>query len=549
MKAFSAWLNQSDKHKGWSIGLIAVVVLSAGLGLRDPWPPDEPALALMAQDMADSGEWLIPYLADKPFSGHPPFAIWLQAALYDVLNSMRLSFLLPALLASLGTLWLVYDLGKKLWGPRTGRLAAMALLCSLQFMIQAHRGHVDAMLMFWSTFALYCLLQYMLLENTRRWLSLAGVAMGFGVLTKGIGYLPALILLPYFWMYRNNWQGLPRGRQLEAFWLVAAGCLIVVFAWALPALGFVSGADDGALDEFRRRLLLNLSGVNELLDFSDTRPWWYLFGQALILWLPLSLMLPWKFRIWRNRLKAKDAFIGLLLAYVLACLLLFSLLPGKHGVQLLILLPAVALLMAPYLGGLWWRPGVQRLSVIALWAVSACLFMVGLVGHKPELWPQLLDQQLDVPVFLWNFAFGLGSLGLLVSLVLRGRSRAMGLPVYFFLAWVVIGYWAYPSLNDLRTPRAVYQQAETYLGTDDVLASWDWTPRLALFRGQRTLIRSESEQEALAWVVQSPKHWLLVDASELSGIIGPEAEGWTIHKLLRRHRRDWVLAQPKSSAN
>jgi len=43
----------------WLLGL-GLVFIGAGLGLRDPWPPDEPRFALVAQDMLRSGDWLIP---------------------------------------------------------------------------------------------------------------------------------------------------------------------------------------------------------------------------------------------------------------------------------------------------------------------------------------------------------------------------------------------------------------------------------------------------------------------------------------------------------
>ena len=35
---------------------VAALVLTAGLGLRDPWPADEPRFALIARDMAENGQ-------------------------------------------------------------------------------------------------------------------------------------------------------------------------------------------------------------------------------------------------------------------------------------------------------------------------------------------------------------------------------------------------------------------------------------------------------------------------------------------------------------
>ena len=540
-------LDGDDQRKGWRIALITILVLGAGLGLRDPWPPDEPALALMAKTMADSGEWLIPFLGGEPFAGHPPFAVWLMAAFYDTTGSLRLSFLLPSLLASLGTLWLVYDLARQLWGARTGRLAAMALLCSFQFMLQAHRGQVDAILMFWATLALYGFLQYILLENSRRWLQVAGAAIGMGVLTKGVGYLPALILLPWAWMRHQGWQALPAGRNLRQCWLAGLTALILVLAWALPTLGFVSGADDQALDRFRRELLINLAGGADLLPGASDRAWWYLPLQALLLWLPLTLLLPWKIRVWRDRLRARDPVIGLLLGYILLVLAFFSLLPGKHGVQLLIVLPAVALLMAPYLGGLWWRPGVQRVSVACLWLASLCLLAVFFFSDEVLLWWHQQRPAADIPDLLWQFLGVLGTLGLAISVAMRGQSRALGLPVFFFAGWLLLGFWAYPSLNTLRTPAPMMAAVEARMAPEDQLAVLAWRPQIELFarRPVRRLDRAGSEWETQAaaaqWLQQSSSHWLIGPLDDLENL--PMAT--EIHVLDIRHRVNWALARAR----
>ena len=40
--------------------ILGLLVISAGLGLRDPWPADEPRFALIARDMVETGQWLFP---------------------------------------------------------------------------------------------------------------------------------------------------------------------------------------------------------------------------------------------------------------------------------------------------------------------------------------------------------------------------------------------------------------------------------------------------------------------------------------------------------
>ncbi|WP_414673491.1 ArnT family glycosyltransferase, partial [Marinobacter sp. UBA2498] len=38
----------------------AAVVIFTGIGLRSPWPADEPRFAEVAREMVASGQWLIP---------------------------------------------------------------------------------------------------------------------------------------------------------------------------------------------------------------------------------------------------------------------------------------------------------------------------------------------------------------------------------------------------------------------------------------------------------------------------------------------------------
>jgi 4-amino-4-deoxy-L-arabinose transferase-like glycosyltransferase len=99
-------------------------VLGAGIGLRDPWPSDEPRFTLVAKQMVESGDWLFPHRGSELYSDKPPMLMWLQALLHLVGN-WRIAFLLPSLLAGLGTLALVWDMGRRLWSPRAGLLAAL----------------------------------------------------------------------------------------------------------------------------------------------------------------------------------------------------------------------------------------------------------------------------------------------------------------------------------------------------------------------------------------------------------------------------------------
>src|SRR5262245_28989358 len=146
----------------WLFWIIALLVLGAGLGLRDPWPADEPRFALVARHMVESGDWLFPHRGTELYSDKPPTFMWLQALSYLVVGNWRVAFLLPPLLVALGTLWCVIDLGKRLWTRRIGLYAGFALLFTLHFCYQAKKAQIDPLVVFWITLANYGLLRHFL---------------------------------------------------------------------------------------------------------------------------------------------------------------------------------------------------------------------------------------------------------------------------------------------------------------------------------------------------------------------------------------------------
>ena len=54
----------------WLLGLSLLLIVT-GLGLRDPWPADEPRFALV-RDMVATGEWLLPRVGGDVYADKPP---------------------------------------------------------------------------------------------------------------------------------------------------------------------------------------------------------------------------------------------------------------------------------------------------------------------------------------------------------------------------------------------------------------------------------------------------------------------------------------------
>src|SRR6185312_6111232 len=102
-----------ERRQFWLFLLIALVILGAGIGLRDPWPSDEPRFTLAAKQMVESGDWMFPHRGSELYADKPPMLMWAEAASFELVRWWRLAFMLPSLLAGLGTLLLVYDLRRR----------------------------------------------------------------------------------------------------------------------------------------------------------------------------------------------------------------------------------------------------------------------------------------------------------------------------------------------------------------------------------------------------------------------------------------------------
>lgn len=430
--------------------VVGLLLLATGLGLRDPWPPDEPRVALIARDMVASGDWLFPRVGGDLYQDKPPLFFWLIAACYALTGSMRLAFLLPSLLAALGTLVLVYDITRRLWNRAAGFWAALALLFSIQFTVEARVAQIDAVLCFLTTLALYGLLRHLLLRDGWRWYVLSGAAAGAGVIAKGVGFLPFLVLLPYAYARWRRWP-LPPLAATAARWsgapLAFAGTLAL---WLVPMLIAVGVSEDPALAAYRDELLFQQTVTRYAHAWHHQRPFYYYLGVMLTFWLPLVALVPWLIPRWRERLRERDARILLLLGWALLVVLFFSVSPGKRGVYILPALPALAIASGEWLRGLWQRADVQRagamLAVLVVLASAAAF--VYLTWIAPERAVELRAQYgLRYLAPLPAIAV-LGSMALLACGVRRG---ALACAWVLGLTWLIVGLTIFPQINATRS--------------------------------------------------------------------------------------------------
>ena len=438
---------------------LGLLLLATGMGLRDPWPADEPRFALIARDMVASGDWLVPRVGGDLYQDKPPLFFWLMAAAYALTGSLRLSFLLPSLLAGLGTLVLVYDLTRRLWNREAGLWAALALLFTLQFTMQARAAQIDATLCFFTTLSLYALLRHLLLRDGWKWYVLGGFAAGLGVITKGVGFLPLLVLLPYAYAQWRKWP-LPKLEGTSLQWSGAPLAFLAAIAlWFVPMLVAVGTSGDAGLQAYRDEILFQQTVSRYATAWHHHKPFYYFLGIVATQWLPLVALLPWLVPRWREQLRARDVRLLLLLGWVLLVLIFFSLSPGKRGVYILPALPAFAVASGEWLRGLWQRPDVQKAGAIfgLLIVLASAAAFIYLTWFAPERAIELREQY-EVR-YLTPLA-GIAVLGSIALIVCGVRRGVLACAWVLGLTWLVVSFTIYPQINGARSAKDFIARVE-----------------------------------------------------------------------------------------
>ena len=227
-------IHRLGRSAGLLLGVVAVLGLLTDLGGLSLRQWDEARVAVNALEMSQSGHWLVATYGFEPdlWNTKPPLLLWLQAGLIRLLGPTEWATRLPAALAALATIGLLYRFSAKyLRRPIGGLLVGSVLLSALGFLGEHHgrTGDYDALL----TLAELGvgLSVFLLIETNRpRWWLGVGAGLIVATLTKGVA---ALLPLPGLALYCLAQR---RGRallQTTGFWLTLLVWLATAAGWYL----------------------------------------------------------------------------------------------------------------------------------------------------------------------------------------------------------------------------------------------------------------------------------------------------------------------------
>lgn len=160
---------------------------SLGDRLLKTW--DESIYAEVAKEMLKQHSWLTPHWNFQPWFEKPPLFMWLTALLYRLFGVSEMSSRALGAICGVATIWLTFEIGRRLTDDWGGLTAAMILLTNGAFIFVSRFGAIDVPLTFCFTVVAYGYLR--VLEGDPRWWYAVGAATGIAIMLKGTGGLPA----------------------------------------------------------------------------------------------------------------------------------------------------------------------------------------------------------------------------------------------------------------------------------------------------------------------------------------------------------------------
>jgi 4-amino-4-deoxy-L-arabinose transferase-like glycosyltransferase len=315
--------------------LLFAAVLLLKNGSTALWEQDEAAYAGFAWQMNHSGNYLIP---DFPWSEphrKTPLHFWLIAGCYKLFGASEGATRIPSVLAILGTVIIMWRMGKKLLPDNGSTLAALALMGNLLLIALAKISFTDAALLFFETLALLSLLSW-IQRGGYKYAILWTIAIAGGLLTKGPPILiVALGCCGILFLFSN--------KRLLAF---IAGLLALLACTPLLIGGIVANqANPGfitwLIDWY---ILKRTSGA----VFGQTGPPGYhlaviiLSFIAVLPWLPSAVI-----QLAKSTFKRDNTAIALT-GWLIFGWLFYELLPSKLPTYAIAAYPAIALIIGQY---------------------------------------------------------------------------------------------------------------------------------------------------------------------------------------------------------
>ena len=360
--------------------LLAAVLFLPLIGQRTIYITDEARYALLARNIVETGDWLVPRLGSEVHMEKSPLFIWIIAA-FSLLRGgvTELTATLPSALSGIGGVAGTFLLGCRLFGPRAGLLASLILATTPGYFFHARLVLADMTVTFfivWSAWAFWGAIDASRVQ--RRSMALFYVCVALAFSSKGPAGLMPIVSFGAFVLFEEGWQGIRALRPLMGLGILA----LVSAPWALAfaAQRQVSYVQQVLIGDY-------------LVHFDAWGTWseiFFAFGPLGVEFLPWTLFLP--IAVWNGYSRSGEAEtrrkFRFLACWVLAYVIAITLMAHKRDRYLLPVYPALALIVG-WLWDQWGSTLIPRGLRFHGWllgglAVGASIFVLLPLELRPE---------------------------------------------------------------------------------------------------------------------------------------------------------------------
>ncbi|HUN58250.1 MAG TPA: glycosyltransferase family 39 protein [Candidatus Binataceae bacterium] len=351
--------------------VVGAVLFLVNLGGAPIYTKGEAREAVTVFDIAHGGGVILPMRAGVEIPSKPLMMHWLAALISLIAGGVSAwTVRLPSALLAIAGALASYLYVRRLFEARSALLAALILLTSIQYLQAGTGSRVDMTLTFFLTIAFFEFL--MVAEGLRSPPIFFYLAVSMAVLTKG----PVGALLPgivaFIWIILC-W----RWSLLRRIQLLRGALILGVLGGGWYLLAILTGGEAFIHKQILAENLYRLTGhagVNE----GHAHPFYYEDAALLagfMPWTPVALIALVQAIRRRRRLEPR---LGYLLVWFLTVLIFYNLPESKRGVYLLASYPAVATIIALYLGDAITYPDLTaRVSRVIALIIGLAFVLIG----------------------------------------------------------------------------------------------------------------------------------------------------------------------------
>lgn len=490
---------------------IALLLPLINLGQPRLGSPHETRVVVTGQNMAETGDWIVPWFNGAVRLQKPPLPYWTIAAMTKLLGPLEEGlFRLPSALMGVAGILLAFGIATHLFGLEVALLSALIQSLCVKYVIESRLARVDIYLTFWVTAALFILAIIFFGKQRRDWLWLVfWLAMAFGFLSKWVNIflfvLPALGYGLYaFGQRRGRWVwhlvGVAAFAAIVMAWL---GLVVDQLGWQTVKLAWQAEVQENITSPLHRANHGVFYYIPQL--FLLTFPWCAL--------TPVIFIVPFLPRLRDARPRLLWLFSAVVVPFVM-----LSFVSKKKVDYLLPALPAMAILMACA-----WRVVIQELSPATearyrnrrspvAYIQPGLLIVVGLA----MLCYFLLDRNPERLVAVTACGVGLVTTGVVTLVqVVRGRGwhafAAMCLGLALF-GHVLFGYFI-PRLTQ-TSPEGFATRARAVIG-DAAIGFYRGRDDTFVYYLKRPVRPLSGPDQLKAFAAENPAGFVLVVADYL----------------------------------